>query len=101
MAYDSSGDGLHWKDEIRRTDDVNHIVSHQYQDLLENEENLELIKIPTFTARPDQDEAEMSFYTELLGNIMPVKLLRLLDRNKLPRLNRSRGSFDYFLNRGP
>jgi hypothetical protein len=30
MAYDSTGIGLHWKDEIRRTDDTNNIVSHQY-----------------------------------------------------------------------
>ena len=74
MAYDSTGIGLHWKDEIRRTDDTNNIVSHQYEDLLENEENLELIKIPTFTARPDKDERAIAFCTELLGDSMPVKL---------------------------
>ena len=74
MAYDSTGIGLHWKDEIRRTDDTNNIVSHQYEDLLENEENLELIKIPTFTARPDKDERAIAFCTELFGDSMPVKL---------------------------
>lgn len=74
MAYDSTGVGLHWKDEIRRTDATNNIVSHQYEDLLENEEALELIKIPTFTARPDKDEKAIAFYTDLLGEAMPVKL---------------------------
>ena len=74
MAYDSTGLGLTWKDEIRRTDDTNNIVSHSYADLLEDEENLELIKIPTFTARPDKDERAMAFYTDLLGDAMPVKL---------------------------
>ncbi len=74
MAYDSTGLGLTWKDEIRRTDDTNNIVSHSYEDLLEDEENLELIKIPTFTARPDKDERAMAFYTDLLGDAMPVKL---------------------------
>ena len=74
MAYDSSGVGLHWKDEIRRTDDTNNIVSHQYEDLLADEENLELIKIPTFAARPDKDEQAIAFCTELLGDTMPVKL---------------------------
>ena len=74
MAYDSTGLGLTWKDEIRRTDDTNNIVSHSYADLLEDEENLELIKIPTFTARPDKDEKSMAFYTDLLGDAMPVKL---------------------------
>ena len=74
MSYDSSGLGLTWKDEIRRTDEVNNIVSHHYEDLLEDEENLELIRIPTFTARPDRDQAAMAFYTDLLGDAMPVKL---------------------------
>lgn len=74
MAYDSTGIGLHWKDEIRRTDNTNNIVSHHYEDLLEDEENLELIKIPTFTARPDKDEQAMAFYTDLFGDTMPVKL---------------------------
>ena len=74
IAYDSTGVGLMWKDEIRRTDNTNNIVSHRYEDLLEDEENLELIKIPTFTARPDKDEKAMAFYTDLLGDTMPVKL---------------------------
>ncbi|MBQ9116813.1 MAG: hypothetical protein IJY04_07290 [Clostridia bacterium] len=74
MAYDSTGVGLKPEDEIRRTDNTNNIVSHSYKDLLEDEESLELIKIPTFTARPDKDERAVSFYTELLGEVMPVKL---------------------------
>lgn len=74
MSYDSSGIGLEHKDEIIRTDNTNNIVSHSYEDVLEDEENLELIKIPTFTARPDNDEKNMNFYTELLGDVMPVKL---------------------------
>ncbi len=74
MAYDSTGIGITWKDEIRRTDDTNRIVSHSYQDLLEDEDSVDLIKIPTFTARPDKDEEAMAFYTDLLGDSMPVKL---------------------------
>lgn len=74
MAYDSTGIGLKWKDEIRRTDDTNNIVSHRYEDVLEDEENLDLIRIPTFTARPDKDERAMAFYTDLFGDAMPVKL---------------------------
>lgn len=74
MAYDSTGIGLSWKEEIVRTDSKNNIVSHAYEDMLEDEENLELIKIPSFTARPDKDEKAMEFYTSLLGDAMPVKL---------------------------
>ena len=72
-SYDSTGIGINAKEEIRRTDDINHIVSHHYEDILEDEENLELIKIPTFTARPDKDEYFMNFYTDLLGDTMPVE----------------------------
>lgn len=73
-SYDSTGIGIAAKDEIRRTDDTNKIVSHSYADLLEDEESLEQIKIPTFTARPDKDEANMEFFTDLLGDAIPVKL---------------------------
>ena len=74
MSYDSSGVGLLPEDHILRTDNTNNIVSHCYHDLLEDEENLEKIKIPTFTARPDKDQRNMEFYTDLLGDTMPVKL---------------------------
>ena len=74
MAYDSTGIGVSWKEEIRRTDDTNNIVSHSYIDILEDEDSVELIKIPTFTLRPDKDEKAMDFYTDLFGDTMPVKL---------------------------
>ena len=74
MAYDSSGIGLTPEEDILRTDNVNNIVSHSYHDLLEHEEALEQIKIPTFTARPDKDRQNMDFYTDLFGDTMPVKL---------------------------
>ena len=74
MAYDSGDIGLAYKDTIIRTDNTNHIVSHSYEDVLEDEENLSLIKIPTFTARPDLDEKNMCYYSELFGDAMPVKL---------------------------
>lgn len=74
MSYDSTGVGLYPKDNILKTDDTNYIVSHEYHDLLEDEEALELIKVPTFTARPDKDEENMAFYTDLFGDSMPVKL---------------------------
>ena len=74
MAYDSSGIGLKVEEKILRTDGTNNIVSHEYVDLLEDEENLDKIVIPTFTARPDKDEKAMNFYTDLLGDSIPVKL---------------------------
>lgn len=73
-AIDSTGIGINAKEDILRTDDVNNIVSHSYEDVLEDESAVDLIKIPQFTLRPDKDEQNMSFYTDLLGGVMPVKL---------------------------
>lgn len=74
MAYDSTGRGLDCSENILRTDDVNHIVSHNYHDVLEDEAALDKMLIPTFTLRPDLDELRMNLYTDLLGDAMPVKL---------------------------
>ncbi|MBO5778546.1 MAG: hypothetical protein J6R82_03160 [Clostridia bacterium] len=73
-SYDSTGIGISVEEEIRRTDDINHIVSHSYTDVLEDEEALEQIQIPTFTLRPDRDAEAMEFFTDLLGDSMPVRL---------------------------
>ena len=74
MSYDSTGLGLDAQEQIIRTDDTNNIVSHHYEDILEDEEAFKAMHVPTFTARPDKDERAMSFYTELFGDSMPVKL---------------------------
>lgn len=74
MAYDSSGIGIQRKEDTLSTESENHIVSHSFEDVLEDEDSVELIKIPTFTARPDKDEEAMAFYTDLLGDSIPVKL---------------------------
>ena len=74
MAYDSTGIGLQIEENTRKTDDINNIISHEYIDVLENEEDLEKLKIPQFTRRKDKDEKSMAFYTDLLGDSMPVKL---------------------------
>jgi len=75
MAYDSTGNGLEPREEIRRTDELNNIVSHHYEDTLEDEEALDrLFHMPEFTLRPDKDEEAMNYYTDLLGDTMPVRL---------------------------
>ena len=73
-AFDSTGIGLDVQEDVIRTDDENHIVSHQYEDVLEDEEALERMRIPEFTLRPDKDEEALNFYTDLLGDAMPVYL---------------------------
>ena len=73
-AYDSTGTGLEVEESILRTDATNNIVSHSYTDILADEEVLEKMHMPKFSLRPDIDEENMNYYTELLGDTMPVKL---------------------------
>lgn len=75
MGYQSTGTGLARREDILRTDDKNSIVSHSYHDVLEDEEEFDrMFHMPEFTLRPDWDEANMNFCTDLFGDVMPVKL---------------------------
>lgn len=73
-AYDSTGIGMQAEETVRRTDGQNHIVSHAYKDLLEEESALELLHDPVFTLRPDKDAERMEYLTGLLGDSIPIKL---------------------------
>lgn len=49
--------------------------SKSFKDVLEEEESLEQILEPSFSARPDLDEKNMNFFTDLFHDIMPVRLV--------------------------
>ena len=51
-----------------------HILSHQYHDILETEEAVDAFRMPEFTLHPEKDQENMSYYTDLLGDAMPVRL---------------------------
>ena len=75
MHFSSTGIG--WEadeDQIRRTDDTNHIISHHYRDVLELEEDLERFRMPRFLLDPQADQADMDYYSDLLGDVMPARL---------------------------
>ena len=74
MAYDSTGNGIKVNESTKSTDEKNHIVSHSYEDVFEDEDSVEMIKVPTFTARPDKDARVLEVYGDLLGDVMPVKI---------------------------
>lgn len=75
-AVDSTGIGIGWKaSDLKRTDNVNNIVSREYEDVLEDEEALEQMHVPEFTLRPDKDARALEFYTELLGDSIPLHFI--------------------------
>ena len=74
-AYDSTGIGVQKKvTDLKRTDDKNNIVSSEFEDIFEDDDSSELLRVPTFTARPDIDVERLEGYTDLFGDSIPVKL---------------------------
>jgi len=74
MHYEVTESGWSVREEVRRTDAINHIISHQYIDVLAEEEAVEAFRMPEFSLDPQKDEAAVDYYSDLLGDALPVKL---------------------------
>lgn len=71
----STGIGIEWKEaDLKRTDEQNNIVSREFEDVLEDESALEQMHDPSFSLHPEHDAKEMEFYTDLLGDTIPIRL---------------------------
>lgn len=73
-SYHSTGDGMEIHEKTRSIDEGNNIISHQYEDLLDTEEKLDQLHLPTITALPEKDAQNVALAQEILGDILPVKL---------------------------
>jgi hypothetical protein len=73
-AYDATESVPSIREETVATDRNNAIISHHYEDQLETEDKLELLRIPTITARPDVDAASLDAANDALDGAMPVRL---------------------------
>ncbi len=73
-AYDDSGYGVERDEKTLAIDSTNHIVAHQYNDLLDTEEKIDKLHLPVITARPDIDKERSAQAEEILDGIMPVRL---------------------------
>ena len=73
-ASSSTGIGFEIEEERLAVDRRNHIVSHQYSDVLADEKSLEKYHDPVITAYPETDAARKAFAEEILNGIMPVEL---------------------------
>ena len=72
-SYSKTDNGLVMEEvsiEAIRTD----IRSHHYEDVLEDESALEAFRMPVITAHPEEDEENLAFAQEILGDIIPVQL---------------------------
>ena len=73
-SFENSGIGFEAQEEQRVWDEHNHIVSHHYTDVMEDERCLEKYHDPVITAHPEKDRENLAFAQEVLGEIMPVEL---------------------------
>ncbi len=71
----STGIGISLKEEILATDQSNHIVSHNYIDILKSEEDLEKLKTPIITYNKVETYRRYNLIGEILGDIIPVKIM--------------------------
>ena len=69
MAYEISPLGIE-KQETRSA-----ARAKRFKDVMAEESSLELIREPSFLPRPDLDERNMNLFTDLFGDIMPVRLV--------------------------
>ena len=74
-SYSSNGNGMEIHEQIKETDEKNNIVSHAYEDSLSTEEDLKKLHPTVITPHPERDEANMAKARELLGEILPVRLM--------------------------
>lgn len=70
----STGNGLGGKENTISVDARNWIVSHHYEDVLEDESALEAWHEPVITAFPEEDAKNLAFAQEILGDTLPVQL---------------------------
>jgi len=74
-SYESTGNGFEIIERIIKTDERNHIVSHEYVDQLDTEEKVRALRMPEFTLRADRDNEMLDRLNDIFGEILPVKLL--------------------------
>lgn len=73
MSIEETPCGWEVQENTLDIEDSGHILSHHYHDILETEEAVEAFRMPEFTLHPEKDQENMAYFTDLLGDAMPVK----------------------------
>lgn len=74
-AYSSTGNGLdRLAEENVKSALHTDIKSHEYKDVLNDEESLESFHLPVITAYPEKDEENVNRIKEIVGDTIPVVL---------------------------
>ena len=73
-SYSNTGIGFDIKEDRIAIDKNNHIVSHRYYDVFEDEAVLEQYHDPIITPHPETDARNMAYIQEIVGDTIPVVL---------------------------
>lgn len=71
----STGIGITVKEKVLSTDEANHIVSHEYEDILQTEEDLARLHGPVLSYDEAQTMKNYNLVGEILADIIPVRLV--------------------------
>lgn len=71
----STGNGFEVQEERLATDNNNHIVSHEYHDILEDESALQKFHLPVVTYDKEKTYCLYNKIANAIGDILPVKIV--------------------------
>lgn len=69
-----TGIGVSVNEETKSQNDGNHIVSHEYHDIFEDENSLELLHNDVLTYDHEQTVKNFNFVNEMVGDIIPARI---------------------------
>lgn len=71
----STGIGIAVKEKVLSTDEANHIVSHEYEDILRTEEDLDRLHNPVLSYDKAETMKQYNLVGEILADVIPVRLV--------------------------
>ncbi len=72
--FTDSGNGIVVKEETLSTDSTNNIVSHEYIDIMKDDDDLAKMHKRVLTKDVEADKKAVEFAEEIFGDILPVRL---------------------------
>ena len=102
-SFTSTGNGLSTDERQIASNAENNIVSHEYHDVIPDEEALERMHMPVITAHPEEDVENLARIQEILGDALPARLqgvgVYYAPWDRIPRLHGVENCFTDMLER--
>lgn len=73
-AVSDTGTGAQIREDTLSAGDNSHILSHHYEDQLDTEEKVDVLRLPIIKARPETDKKNLEIAEDIFGGVIPVRL---------------------------